>query len=153
PSIVACRTIIGKGAPNKQGTSKTHGSPLGKDEVAAARVELGWEHEPFVVPADIAADWRQTGERGRQAREEWQQRLAGDSNGAEFRRRMEGRLPTGDEAGKTFASWLEDDQKVATRRASELVLEVLTPLLPEMVGGSADLTGSNNTKTPATPPL
>ena len=153
PSIVACRTIIGKGAPNKQGTSKTHGSPLGKDEVAAARVELGWEHEPFVVPADIAADWRQTGERGRKGREEWQQRLAGDSNGAEFRRRIEGRLPTGDEAGKTFASWLEGDQKVATRRASELALEVLTPLLPEMIGGSADLTGSNNTKTPATPPL
>lgn len=153
PSIVACRTIIGKGAPNKQGTSKTHGSPLGKDEVAATREAIGWSHEPFVIPEEILADWRSTGERGKQARAEWQQRLDASSNKDEFTRRMEGRLPSGDEAAKTFASWLEGDHKVATRRASELALEVLTPLLPEMIGGSADLTGSNNTKTPATPPL
>ena len=153
PSLVACRTVIGKGAPNKAGTHKVHGAALGADEVAATRVALGWDSPAFVVPEDIAADWRATGERGKQARGEWQQRLASDSNRHEFTRRMEGRLPTGEEAGKVFSSWLEGDQKVATRRASELALEVLTPLLPEMIGGSADLTGSNNTKTPATPPL
>jgi transketolase len=153
PSLVACRTVIGKGAPNKAGTHKVHGAALGADEVAATRVALGWDWPAFVVPEDIAADWRATGERGKQARAEWQQRLASDSNKAEFTRRMEGRLPSGEEAGKAFSSWLEKDQKVATRRASELALEVLTPLLPEMIGGSADLTGSNNTKTPATTPL
>ena len=153
PSLVTCRTIIGKGAPNKQGTSKTHGSALGPEEVAAARETLGWTAPPFVIPDEIAADWRATGQRGKQARSEWEQRLASHSEREEFTRRMAGKLPAGDGAGKTFASWLEGSQKVATRRASEMALEVLTPLLPEMIGGSADLTGSNNTKTPATLPL
>ncbi|MBX9896553.1 MAG: transketolase [Qipengyuania sp.] len=153
PSLVACRTLIGKGAPNKAGTHKVHGAALGKDEVAATREALGWSHEPFLVPEDIGAAWRSTGERGGQAHAEWRQRLASASNKDEFTRRMEGRLPSGEEAGKVFSSWLDGDRKVATRRASELALEVLTPLVPEMIGGSADLTGSNNTKTPATPPL
>ena len=153
PSLVACRTVIGKGAPNKAGTHKVHGAALGADEVAATREALGWPHEAFVVPDDIAADWRATGERGKQVRTEWQDRLAIHSSKDEFIRRMDGRLPHGEEAGKAFSAWLDGDQKVATRRASELALEVLTPLLPEMIGGSADLTGSNNTKTPATPPL
>ncbi|MGV3554053.1 MAG: transketolase [Croceibacterium sp.] len=153
PSIVACRTVIGKGSPNKAGTHKVHGAALGADEVAATREALGWPHEAFVVPQDIAADWRTTGERGKQARAEWQDRLAIHAKKDEFTRRMDGRLPQDEEAGKVFSSWLEGDQKVATRRASELALEVLTPLLPEMIGGSADLTGSNNTKTPATTPL
>ena len=153
PSLVACHTVIGKGAPNKAGTHKVHGAALGKDEVAATRIALGWTSEAFVVPDDVTADWRATGERGKQVRAEWQQRLASHSNASEFTRRMSGERPSGEEASKVFASWLEKDQKVATRRASELALEVLTPLLPEMIGGSADLTGSNNTKTPATPPL
>jgi transketolase len=153
PSLIACRTIIGKGAPNKAGTHKVHGAALGADEVAATREALGWTAEPFVVPDDIAADWRQTGERGRQVHDEWRQRLSSHSDKDEFLRRMAGRLPTGDEAAKTFQSWLAGSQKVATRRASEMALEVLTPLVPEMIGGSADLTGSNNTKTPATTPL
>jgi transketolase len=153
PSIVACRTVIGKGSPNKAGTHKVHGAALGADEVAATREAMGWTSEAFVVPEDIAADWRATGERGKKARAEWQDRLAINSNKDEFTRRMEGRLPQNEEAGKVFSSWLEGDQKVATRRASELALEVLTPLLPEMIGGSADLTGSNNTKTPVTTPL
>ena len=153
PSLVACRTVIGKGAPNKAGTHKVHGAALGPDEVAATREALGWPHEAFVVPDDIAADWRATGERGKKVRAEWQDRLAIHSSKDEFTRRMDGRLPHGEEAGKAFSAWLDGDQKVATRRASELALEVLTPLLPEMIGGSADLTGSNNTKTPATPPL
>ena len=153
PSLVACRTVIGKGAPNKAGTHKVHGAALGAEEVAATRVALGWDAPAFVVPQDIAADWRKTGERGKQARVDWQQRLTNNLNQSEFIRRIEGKLPRGEEAGKVFSFWLEGDQKVATRRASELALGVLTPLFPEMIGGSADLTGSNNTKTPATPPL
>jgi transketolase len=153
PSLVACHTVIGKGAPNKQGTHNVHGSPLGADEIAAARAELGWNAPPFEIPAAIAAEWMATGQRGKTARSDWEARLAGDPQAAEFSRRMAGDLPAGDEAGKTFAGWLDQSQKVATRRASELALEVLTPLLPEMIGGSADLTGSNNTKTKATGPL
>ncbi|WP_095010883.1 transketolase [Tsuneonella mangrovi] len=153
PTLVVCRTVIGKGAPNKQGTSATHGAPLGADEIAAARQELGWTAAPFEIPGDIAADWLATGERGKAVHAKWQARLDASSDKAEFERRMAGELKAGDEAGQVFASWLADDKKVATRKASELALDVLTPLLPEMIGGSADLTGSNNTKTKATAPL
>ncbi|MEO1967759.1 MAG: transketolase [Sphingomonadaceae bacterium] len=153
PSLVACRTIIGKGAPNKQGTSATHGAALGADEVAAARKELGWDAAPFEIPADILSDWRSLGVRGKAAHSHWQTRLDASSEKAEFNRRMAGDLPSGDEAGKIFTGWLGEDKKVATRKASEMALDVLTPLVPEMVGGSADLTGSNNTKTKATTPM
>ena len=153
PSLVACRTVIGKGAPNKQGGHNVHGSPLGADEIAAAREYLGWTAAPFEIPADILADWRALGARGAAARAAWAARAAASDQSAELARRMAGDLPAGDEAAQTFATWLEGSQKVATRKASELALEVLTPLVPEMVGGSADLTGSNNTKTKATGPL
>ena len=153
PSLVACRTVIGKGAPNKQGTSATHGAALGADEVAAAREELGWDAPAFEVPEGILADWRATGERGRIAHGEWRERLGASSHKAEFERRMAGDLPTSDKAEQAFADWLKQDHKVATRKASEMALEVLVPLLPEMIGGSADLTGSNNTKTKAMQPL
>ena len=153
PSLVACHTVIGKGAPNKQGTHDTHGAPLGADEVAAARETLGWTAPPFEIPAEILADWRALGAPGAAAREEWEARLADDPQAAEFSRRMAGDLPGGGEAGKVFADWLAAPQTVATRKASELALGVLTPLIPEMIGGSADLTGSNNTKTKATAPL
>lgn len=153
PSLVACRTVIGKGAPNKQGGHNVHGSPLGAEEIAAARDYLGWSAAPFDIPADILADWRSLGSRGAVARAAWEARAAASDQGAELARRMAGELPSGDEAATTFAAWLEGAQKVATRKASELALEVLTPLVPEMVGGSADLTGSNNTKTKATGPL
>ncbi|RXZ66281.1 transketolase [Pelagerythrobacter rhizovicinus] len=153
PSLVACRTVIGKGAPNKQGTSATHGAPLGAEEIAAAREELGWTAEPFEIPEAILADWHATGERGAKARGDWHARLAASDRKAEFERRMAGDLPAGEDAARAFAEWLGKDQKVATRKASELALEVLTPRLPEMVGGSADLTGSNNTKTKAMEPL
>ena len=146
PSLVRCTTIIGKGAPNKQGTSATHGAPLGEDEIAAARKELGWEHGPFEVPEDIRANWLATGTRGATARAEWQERLDASKQKAEFTRRMAGDLPSGDKAARAFAKWLESAEKVATRKASENALEVLNQLVPEMVGGSADLTGSNNTK-------
>ncbi|HEX7709733.1 MAG TPA: transketolase [Sphingomonadaceae bacterium] len=153
PSLVACKTIIGKGAPTKQGTSATHGSALGAEEVAAARLMLGWEYPAFEVPDEILADWRATGERGKQAHGEWKERLSNHSQKDEFLRRMNGELPSGNAAGEAFKAMLAENQKVATRKASEIALGVLTPLLPEMIGGSADLTGSNNTKTAATGPL
>ncbi len=153
PTLVACRTVIGKGAPNKQGGHNVHGAPLGADEIAAAREYLGWSSAPFEVPAEILADWRSLGERGAAARSEWEARLASASNGAEFSRRMAGELPAGEDAAQGVGALLEKPATVATRKASEMVLEALTAAIPEMVGGSADLTGSNNTKTKATAPF
>jgi transketolase len=154
PSLIACRTIIGKGAPNKQGTSATHGAALGADEVAAAREALGWHHAPFVIPADIAAEWAKSGERGQAASAAWDVRLASDSNVAEFTRRMKGDLPDKTSEMAAYLDGLTSTlPKVATRKASEMALEVLTAAFPEMVGGSADLTGSNNTKTKSTKAL
>ena len=94
PSLVACKTVIGKGAPNKQGTSATHGAPLGDDEIAAAREVLGWSHAPFEIPADLSSAWAEAGAKGASARAEWEARLAASSDKAEFERRMAGELPT-----------------------------------------------------------
>ncbi|WP_394728367.1 transketolase [Altererythrobacter sp. GH1-8] len=146
PSLIACKTVIGKGAPNKQGTSATHGAPLGADEIAAAREELGWSAEPFVVPEDILTDWRATGERGRAASAEWTNRLTSSEHKAEFERRMAGDLPHGDAMKDYVASLIAEPVKVATRKASEMALAQINPRLPDTIGGSADLTGSNNTK-------
>jgi transketolase len=153
PSLIACRTIIGKGAPNKQGSHAVHGAALGADEVAATRLALGWTAPPFEVPAAILSDWRSLGSKGTAHRLDWEKRLASSEKGKELSRRMAGELPAGDAAAKAFGDWLGQSTKVATRKASEMALELLTPLLPEMVGGSADLTGSNNTKAKATGPL
>ncbi|MAF62684.1 MULTISPECIES: transketolase [Pseudomonadota] len=147
PSLIACATVIGKGAPNKQGTSATHGSPLGAAEVDAARAALGWQHAPFVVPDDIRAAWADFGQRGAAEHAAWADRLAASDKAAEFKRRMAGELPAGFSLSQHVASLLAEPQKVATRKASELALEAINPRLPETVGGSADLTGSNNTKT------
>ncbi|MEE1877849.1 transketolase [Altererythrobacter litoralis] len=146
PSLVACKTIIGKGAPHKQGTSATHGSPLGADEVAAARFELGWDYPPFEVPADILGDWHSTGQHGKEAHGAWAGRFEASSDKAEFARRMAGELPAGDIMGEHVAKLIAEPQKVATRKASEMALAHINPQLPETIGGSADLTGSNNTK-------
>ncbi len=153
PSLVACRTLIGKGAPNKQGTSATHGSPLGADEIAATRAELGWNYPPFEVPADILDAWRAAGSRGVAAHGDWKKRLNSNSKGAEFTRRMNGELPQASAMQDYLASLVANPAKVATRKASEMALEALTAAIPELVGGSADLTGSNNTKTKSTGPL
>jgi len=153
PSLIACRTVIGKGAPNKQGSHNVHGSPLGAEEIAAAREALGWTAAPFEIPAAILADWRAVGGRGAETRSAWEDRLASNSQGKEFSRRMSGDLPAGEAVDKALREMLATPQKVATRKASEMVLELLTPAIPEMVGGSADLTGSNNTKTKATTPF
>ena len=149
PSLVQCRTIIGKGAPNKQGTSKTHGAALGKDEVAAARETLGWTAAPFDIPDDIRAAWLDFGKRGGEAHCAWQGRLANHLDRAEFERRMAGDVKLEDAAGWAFSNWDRVPASVATRKSSEFALEGLTAAMPELVGGSADLTGSNFTKTPS----
>ncbi len=154
PSLVACRTVIGKGAPNKQGGHNVHGAPLGADEIAAAREYLGWSAAPFEVPADILADWRSLGEAGAAARTEWEARLAASADGTEFSRRMAGELPADTSATQAFLeSLVAEPPKIATRKASENALGPLTASIPELVGGSADLTGSNLTKTASTLPL
>ena len=151
PSLIACHTIIGKGAPHKQGTHNVHGSPLGAEEIAAARETLGWTAAPFEIPADIASNWLATGDRGRQAHAAWQAATAAHPQRAAFDARMAGDLPDMSESDATFAGWFEAPRKVATRKASELALEVLAPAVPALFGGSADLTGSNLTKVAATP--
>ncbi len=153
PSLIACKTVIGYGAPTKQGTSATHGAPLGDEEIAGTRDALGWNHEPFVVPDDVRAAWLALGEKGAAAHVAWNARLSGHSEKAEFERRMSGDLPDGSAMQDYLNSLAQDPPKVATRKASEMALGAITAALPEMVGGSADLTGSNNTKTPSTKPL
>ncbi|MEM8918751.1 MAG: transketolase [Pseudomonadota bacterium] len=153
PSLVACKTIIGYGAPTKQGTAATHGAPLGDEEIAGTRDALGWEHEPFVVPDEIKAAWLELGAKGQDARKSWQKRLDAHTDKAEFERRMDGQLPDGSAMQAYLAELAADPPKVATRKASEMALGAITAAIPEMLGGSADLTGSNNTKTPSTKPL
>ncbi|HEX2813416.1 MAG TPA: transketolase [Sphingopyxis sp.] len=153
PSLIACKTLIGFGAPNKQGTSATHGSPLGADEVAAARATLGWTAEPFVIPSDIADAWKAFGEKGEKLHAEWNDRLANNEKKRDFEDRLSGKLVPG-VAYKTYLDGLvAEPPKVATRKASENTLGALTADIAALVGGSADLTGSNNTKTSSTKPL
>ncbi|MCC6305978.1 MAG: transketolase [Rhodobacteraceae bacterium] len=152
PVLVACRTVIGFGAPGKEDTAAVHGSPLGAAAIAATRALYGWEDPPFAIPGDIGADWAAAGARGRAARLEWEDRLAAAParRREEFRRRLAGRLPA--RLAGALAAFRREAAakapKVATRRSSEMVLEVVNRILPETVGGSADLTGSNNTRTP-----
>lgn len=153
PSLIACRTVIGFGAPNKQGTSATHGSPLGADEVAAARKELGWTAEPFVIPADIASAWAAVGEKGKSLHAEWNDRLASNDKKMEFEYRLSGKIVPGDAFKAYLDGLVAQPPKVATRKASENTLGALTADIAALVGGSADLTGSNNTKTSSTKPL
>jgi transketolase len=149
PTLIAAKTVIGFGAPNKGGTHKVHGSPLGAEEIAATRKALDWPWEAFVVPDEVLNPWREAGKRSVAARKEWEGRLAASSHKAEFERRFAGDLP------KSFGAAIADHKKklaeakasVATRKASEDVLEVVNGVLPETLGGSADLTPSNNTKT------
>ena len=153
PSLIACRTIIGFGAPNKQGTSATHGAPLGADEIAAARSELGWTAEPFDVPADIAAAWAAFGEKGKVLHSGWNDRLARAEKKKEFEDRLSGKIVPGDAFKAYLDGLVAEPPKVATRKASENTLSALTADIAALVGGSADLTGSNNTKTSSTKPL
>ena len=150
PSLIACRTMIGFGAPTKGGTEKAHGSALGADEIAAARQRLGWSAPAFEIPAAILEQWRAAGARGRPARLAWQARLAASDpqHHAEFERRMRGELNVmfAAEVRAVKAKLAQAPKEIATRSASEAALGPLTAALPEMIGGSADLTGSNNTR-------
>ncbi len=151
PVMIACKTTIGFGAPNKAGSEKSHGSPLGADEIKGAREKLGWSYEPFVVPDDIRSDWHAAGQRSKEARKAWDKKLAAlaPETKAEFQRRIRGELPKAlSEAVKSVKETLAKTPKeIATRSSSEFALESLVPAVPEMIGGSADLTGSNNTRT------
>jgi transketolase len=151
PSMIACKTIIGYGAPTKAGTAGAHGSPLGKDEIAGARQNLGWSYPPFDIPEAIFTAWRKAGARGKSASRSWAQRHAAmaEADRAEFDRRQSGDIPASvDEVVRAFkAKMAADRPSWATRKSSQEVLEVINPALPDTVGGSADLTGSNNTKT------
>jgi transketolase len=157
PTLIACRTTIGFGAPTKAGTNKAHGSPLGADEIAATRKALGWDAKAFEVPSDVLDAWRLAGLRSAKERVAWEKRLAAAEAElrGEFDRRMRGELPVGFETAiadykKRLAA---EKPKLATRKSSELALEAINAAVPETVGGSADLTGSNNTKTSQTGPV
>ncbi|MCB9640660.1 MAG: transketolase [Myxococcales bacterium] len=151
PTLICCKTVIGFGAPNLAGTEKTHGSPLGAAEVAAAREKLGWTAAPFVIPEPIAKAWDAT-ERGQAWEDAWDALFAGyreahPTLAQEWDRRIEGVFPTEfEEKTNTWLAKLQKDGKVmASRKASQAALEFFCSFLPEMIGGSADLTGSNNT--------
>lgn len=152
PAMIACKTHIGFGAPTKQGTAKAHGSPLGADEMAATREAYGWTHKPFEIPQETLDAWRTIGARGAADETEWEARLGtvSTSRQAEFARVQSGEVPkklAG--AVRTLKrQTVEDMPKVATRKSSEVVLQAINPVTPETMGGSADLTGSNNTLTP-----
>ncbi len=152
-TLVACRTIIGKGAPNLQGTHATHGAPLGDEEIAASRETLAWTSHPFELPAEIVDDWREAGRRGADVRAQWSRRAAEHPRKAEFERRMAGNLPAEFSLDDHISGLLADPVKVATRKASEMALDVINRQLPDTIGGSADLTGSNNTKAGGIAPL
>jgi transketolase len=152
PSLIRCKTIIGYGAPNVQGTAATHGAALGAEEIAAARKELGWEYPPFEIPEDVLSSWRDAGKRGQPEHIEWNRRLEASGRKEEFLARV---------AGKADESWLKpyvdsllaNPPTVATRKSSEMALEAINKAVSATVGGSADLTGSNNTKTKNIEPL
>ena len=159
PSLICCKTIIGYGAPNVQGTSATHGAALGAAEAAAARKNLGWDEPPFVIPADVKAAW-DARERGARVEGEWRTRFAAYRKqhpelAAELERRMTGELPAtwSEHAAKAVEGFAASGKTLATRKSSQLALEAFAPALPELVGGSADLTGSNNTQHKFSKPL
>ena len=147
PTLIACRTIIGFSAPSKAGTAAAHGAPLGAAEARGAKDALGWHYPPFEVPDDIRAPWLKAGSRGATARRAWLKRLARHPQRAEFERVTAGRLPENlHETIAALRAWVAETRpKLATRASSQKALEALVPAVPELVGGSADLTGSNLT--------
>jgi transketolase len=151
PTLIACKTTIGYGAPKKAGTSKAHGEPLGAEELSGAKAALGWNGAAFEVPEDIRKAWTRAGKRGARERKTWAERLAAlpPERRTEFERRIAGTVPAGlaDAVAALKERLIAEPQAVATRKASEIALEVVTEAVPELVLGSADLTPSNNTKT------
>jgi transketolase len=155
PSLIACRTVIGFGAPNKAGTADTHGAPLGDDEIAASREHLDWPHAPFDIPAPVREQWATAGQRSRADYAAWHERLAQADDRDEFLRVTAGVLPEGwqEQLASLKQKFAQEAPTLATRKASGQVLSVLTAAVPEMIGGSADLTGSVNTRTEQTTPI
>ncbi|MCB1887664.1 MAG: transketolase [Rhodocyclaceae bacterium] len=154
PTLICCKTVIGAGAPNKQGGHDVHGAPLGGDEIAAARAHIGWNHPPFEIPNDVYAAWNAR-DKGAAAEAEWDARFAAYAKdhpelAAEFSRRMAGQLPAdwSAQAASAIAAVNSEAKTIATRKASQNAIAVLAPKLPELIGGSADLAGSNLTLWP-----
>ena len=159
PTLIVCKTAIGKGSPNRANTAKAHGEPLGADEIKLTREAIGWSHEPFTVPAEVYADW-DAKTQGAANEAQWNKRFAAyqaafPELAAEYTRRMAGDLPKNfaDVAVAAVQSAHDKAETVASRKASQIALEFFTAALPEMLGGSADLTGSNLTNTKSTPNL
>lgn len=149
PSLIACRTIIGFGSPGKQGKETCHGSPLGPNEIEAARKKLNWTHEPFEIPNDILQSWRHAGQRGASIRQAWEKRLETTKKGVEFKNFLNGEVSL-DVSGPLAAlrkNFALDKPKIATRKSSELTLAVINEATEATIGGSADLTHSNFTIT------
>nr|WP_264599940.1 transketolase [Rhodobium gokarnense] len=157
PSLIACKTIIGFGAPNKQGTAATHGAPLGDEEIAAARKTLGWTAAPFEIPGDIADAWLHAGGRGGAERTAWSARLNAKPEDVRttFEAAIAGKVP--EAADKALAdlieSFAEEKPKLATRQSSQKTIEAVLPAMPALIGGSADLTGSNGTRAKGQPEI
>ena len=155
PTLIACKTKIGKGAATMEGSHKTHGAALGAAEIAATRLGLAWDHDPFEMPQTIADAWKKVGRRGAKDRKKWEARLAASSQAADFTRAMKGDLPEAafDALNAKIAELVETQPAQATRQSSGAALDELFAAIPELVGGSADLTGSNNTFVKGTPVL
>ena len=153
PTLIACRTKIGRGAATMEGSHKTHGAALGAAEIAATRLGLSWTHEPFELPEAIEKAWKKVGRRGAKERKAWEARLNASSQAADFTRAMKGDLPAGafDALNAKIAELVETKPAQATRQSSGAALDELFAAIPELVGGSADLTGSNNTFVKGTP--
>jgi transketolase len=153
PTLIACKTKIGKGAATMEGSHKTHGAALGAAEIAATRLGLAWDHDPFEMPETILSAWRKVGRRGAKDRKAWEARLKASAQAADFTRAMKGDLPDGAFAAldAKIAELIETKPAQATRQSSGAALDELFAAIPELVGGSADLTGSNNTFVKGTP--
>ncbi len=151
PSLIACKTIIGFGAPKLAGTGPAHGGPYGAEEIAGIRKSIDWPHEPFVVPEEILKEWRKIGAQGSRHREAWEKRLAASGKRGALEASLSGKVPAGLKAAINAhkKKIVEAPKADATRKWSGAALEVATELMPELIGGSADLTGSNNTRTAA----
>ena len=148
PVLIACKTRIGKGAPNKGGTAAVHGAPLGEDEISAVRKELNWPYEPFEIPNDLLSLWRTSGSRSMEERQAWEEKFKKNPQKDEFERRLKGQLPDNwkQPLQTLIKDFVDENAGLASRQSSQKVLDVLSPIIPELLGGSADLTGSNNTK-------
>ncbi|MBU2419362.1 MAG: transketolase [Alphaproteobacteria bacterium] len=155
PTLIACKTKIGRGAATMEGSHKTHGAALGAAEIAATRLGLSWTHEPFELPEAVEKAWRKVGKRGAKDRKAWETRLAASAQATEFTRAMKGELPEGAFAklDAKIAELVETKPAQATRQSSGAALDELFAAVPELIGGSADLTGSNNTFVKGTPIL